>query len=428
MRGRTLPIRQAAGLALSASPVAAAALWAAGAGVIWWFLALRIATPDEAGRLLAVLGIATLSAEFASLGIGHVLLRYLPTAGASASTMARTAFALVVCATCIVATAVVVSPVRISPVVTPTLVYPLVLAAIALGTASYALTDSLLLSLGHHRWILARSVGTGLARVGLLWFVAGAPETTWWLLGMAYSLPALLATGITVALLRRFLLRDVGLKALLTRREVARFAPYGLRSYSANLGGAVPVNALPPLIAWQLGPSSAAEYGVAWLVASTLMLVPGAVSLTNLATVSRGEKPRESMVSRGISVVLAVQLPAVVAALLIAPSVFSMLGDEYSDVGLGVLAPLLGGVVCLSLTSQLYSRARLTEGGIRVVASGQWLQATLIVALSALLMPRIGITGVSVAWLVGAGTALLFILIAAPLLWRGDVLDRQNTD
>ncbi len=143
------------------------------------------------GSFVAAVGLAGLFAGLADLGAGNALIRLYRHVVVATGAMIRTA-AMVVFAAAVglVALVSLVLPSVLSePTATPPEVAAVVVLVLALGVASYALTDSMLLALGHRRTLLGRSIGSSVSRIALLILIAAGSQPSFVTLGVAYGVP-----------------------------------------------------------------------------------------------------------------------------------------------------------------------------------------------------------------------------------------------
>ncbi len=403
---------QVFGLGRKSSPVAGGLLAIALGGALWWFLALRWSPPEQAGYFVAALGLATLIAEIANLGAGYVVIRYFPAAGELASPLVRTSLVIVSG----VALAGVLLLSMLGRLITVMQLPPLHgwIAALvfltALGLAWHALTESLLLADGRRRVLFIRSAAVAAGRILLLigFFFIG--QLTLPFLLLSYSAPFVLASLAIVLLQHKAVFGNFASFPLLPLAQIRSLAPYALQSYLGNVVGIIAPNLLPTLIILWLNPVATAQYGAMWTIAGLVMLVPTAISLTSLSSAARGKSDSTKIVIHGMWLIAAISVPAIVAILILANWLLPYLGPAYATISPLQLAPLLLGALCASFTVQIYTRARLIDQGLRLVIAGQSLQTVLVLGLAYLFTPLWGLLGISIAWLIGAGITLVFVL------------------
>jgi len=354
-------------------------------------------------------GVATLVAEAANFGVGYVLIRYFAALRELGPAVVRTGFSIVTSAT-IALVALLAAAGRIlaghAPVPNGSLTYMMLLVT-ALGTAWYVMTDNLLLATGRRRTLLMRAGAASVGRVVLLIALFFLGRLQWVSLLASYAVPQILASVAACIVSRPEILGGARRQILLGVGEIGPLAHYAWQSYLGNVVAAIVPNVLPVIVVWQIGAVGGAQFGAAWFVASLLMLVPTAISLTSFSAVARGEHHIDQIVSHSTWLMVVVQVPMTAAVLGLGPRVLPYLGHPYAHVGFWQLAPLLVGVLCVGFTSQIYSHARLIDGGLRLVLAAQTLQTVIVLSLAVLLASDFGLTGVFMAWLTGSGATFV---------------------
>lgn len=411
VKNRVRAIHEIIALGLSASPVIGASILAAVIGAFWWLLAARFATPDQAGHFVAASGISTLIAEAGNLGISYVLIRYFASPGVSGPSLARTGLAFVTCAVMVgvgLLAAFTFFVINLISLPSDGLTFMLLLLA-ALGLSWDAIADALLLALGRRWTLFVWSTSASIGRVALLGICVYCGSLQWFFLLACFATPSLVGAIIVFVIVRGALFDYVEKSVFLSKAQVSVFAQYAWQSYLGNVITAIIINILPLIVIRQTGTVAGAKFGVMWLIANLMMLVPAAISLTGFSRGARGEGHINQITRHSTWFLLIIQIPIITGVLVLAPLIFQHLGETYADIEVVQLAPLLLGVLCVGFISQIYSRARLLDGGLRVVILGQSLQTLVVLAFIFLLTPMLGMFGTCLAWFFGSAVTLLFV-------------------
>jgi O-antigen/teichoic acid export membrane protein len=163
----------------------------------------------------------------------------------------------------------------------------------------------------------------------------------------------------------------------------------------------------------RLGAEQAAAYAVVWAVVWALYRITAAVGRSVCATEpARAEEVRWTVVRRALVVVA----PAAVLLALTAPLVLSVFGEHYAEWGAAALTLAALSAVPNVVTAAAVRAARL-RGRAGVLVGVPAAVAILVVAISWLFIPVLGITAVGLAWLVAQVVVAAGILVAtAPWL------------
>ena len=375
-------------------------------GVAFWALAARSYTAHEVGQNAAAISAMTLVSGVCSLGLSAVLVRYLPIAGTALKRLVVASYALTAGLSLIFGAAVAATSSFWSPTLDflqePDWLIGFTLAAAA--TTIFTLQDSVLTGLQTARWIPLENSLYALAKLILLVALAAllptaGPFVAW----NAPLLPAILV--INWLIFRRLVPRDESVGSL-DRRQVIRMAT---GNYGGNLFALVGNMYLPILVANQAGAAEAAYFFIPWMICISLQLV--ALNVTTSLTVEAAlDMPKLRRLSRQ-ALAHSMRLVAPLAALtaLVAPLGLLIFGQEYADSGTNLLRILAIGAIPNVIVALGIGVARINHrGGFVVVVQG--LQFAIVLGLSALLVPEIGVVAVGWTW-----TGSQFLLAAAML-------------
>lgn len=379
-------------------------------GVGFWALAARSYSAHEVGQNAAAISAMTLVSGVCSLGLSAVLVRYLPIAGTALRRLVVSSYALtaglsLVFGAIVAATSDVWSPTLDFLQETDWLIgFTLATAA----TTIFTLQDSVLTGLQTARWIPLENSLYALTKLILLVALAAllptaGPFVAW----NAPLLPAIIV--INYLIFRRLVPRDRSFGAL-DRRQVLRMAA---GNYGGNLFALVGNMYLPILVANQAGAAAAAYFFIPWMICISLQLV--ALNVTTSLTVEAAlDMPRLRRLCRQAlthSMRLVVPLAALTA--LVAPLALLIFGDAYADSGTNLLRLLAVGVIPNVVVALGIGVARIEHKGHAVVAV-QGTQFALVLGLSALLIPEIGVIAVGWTW-TGSQVLLALVMLATVL-------------
>lgn len=386
-------------------------------GVVYWIVAARAYSPRQLGEGSATISAILLLSGFAQLNLFYALARFLPQAGRSATRLLLRSYA----ANCVAAVVLGTAFVTIAPRLTHNLSYlergpaygTLFVAAVA-GWGVFALQDAVLPALRRSAVVPVENALYGVAKLALLVLFA----VVWARDGIAASwyLPVLLAiVPINVLVFGRYLpaMAVTGTGVEIRFRDVRRFVAV---DYLGSLFLQTYSNALPLLVVGVLGADANATFYVAEVIVGVLDLV--SVNLaTSLLVEGAAEEGRlaeytDRMLRRGGAAMAA----AVAVLVLVAPYVLAIYGGRYAEQSTTTLR-LLALSALPRLLHIIYTSAMRVQRRVGQVVRIEALTSGLVLGLSLVLMPSLGVPGVALAWL-GA-----HIVVAATLLpWLRAVL------
>jgi O-antigen/teichoic acid export membrane protein len=239
---------------------------------------------------------------------------------------------------------------------------------------------------------------------------AAGPFVAW----NAPLLPAIVL--ISYLIYRRLIPADQSFGAL-ERSTLIRMAA---GNYGGNLFALAGNLYLPVLVANLANASEAAYFYIPWLFSLSLQLV--AVNMMTSLTVEAAldMDAVRRLARQALRHSLRLVAPLVALTVVIAPWVLLVFGQEYADAGTPLLRWLAIGALPNVIVTLAISVARIEHRGSLVVAFAA-AHAVAVIALSALLVPSMGIVAVGIAW-TGSQTVLALIALATilrPILFEG---------
>ena len=401
------------GYALVANTAGTAAI-----GFAYWAVAAHLYDRQALGRSSALVSALIFLSSFAQLNLANTLPRFLPAAGRSARRLIIYSYGASTLTSLVVGIAFVTVLPRLSSQWqfldrSAPLAVLFVAALVVWGV--FALEDAALTGL--HRAVVvpaentAYGVGKLLLLIGVAWLLPSAGIFVSWVVPLVALVPA-----INWLIFRRYLkspspyLPDpaVGV-ARLRPREVIRFASV---DYVGTLFGQAAGSLLPLLVLSVLGAAANGNFYVAYTLASALGLVAVNFSISLLVGGSAAPH-RLAELTRGTLARCAVVVVPGAALLVLAPRlILGIYGGRYAVHAALLLRLLAVGSIPDSLVLITLALDRIA----RRVDRAAWTQmalAVLVLGGSWLLLKRLGIDGVGVAW---AGGNLVIAIVRLPTI------------
>jgi O-antigen/teichoic acid export membrane protein len=379
-------------------------------GVAFWALAAHTYSAHEVGVNAAAISAMTLVSGLCSLGLSAVLVRYLPIAGTATRKLITASYALTATLSLFVGAAVALS----SDLWSPTLSFlsdggwVIGFALATAGTTIFILQDNVLTGLRSAQWIPVENSLYASGKLALLIALpallpAAGPFVAW----NAPLLPAIVL--INYLIYRRLIPAEQSFGSL-DRRTVVRMAA---GNYGGNLFALAGTLYLPVLVANLASASEAAYFYVPWLFSLSLQLVAINVmtSLTVEAALDLAALRR--LARQALKHSLRLVTPLVVLAVAVAPWILLIFGQAYADAGTPLLRWLAIGALPNVIVTLGISVARIEHRGA-IVVGFPMAHAVAVIALSALLLPGLGIVAVGIAW-TGVQTVLAILMLATVL-------------
>lgn len=368
-------------------------------GLVFWAVTAHLYPERSVGYGAAAIAAMTLLASVAQLNLAIILPRYLYPAGAHARIFLIAGYAASAGLAVIVSVLFLVLTGHHSYVGRGMLSPALFVAAVVLWVI-FTIQDGALIGLRAAVVVPVENTTFSLVKIALLpLFALVAPVSGVFL---AWTLPVIVCiVGVNFYLFHRALpehhARTGGVGVVLARR-VAGSVLAG--EYVGSLSF-IALTALPALIVLAtLGPVQTAYFQTPWLVGTSFDLLLFGVATALLAESSAHPARAADYVPKAVRVGALLLLPSSVVLVIVAPKLLSLLGPRYAAHGTDLLRWLAVALPFMGVNVLYVTFARLGRRMRRVVTM-QLSLAVLILALTWVLITRLGITGAGLAFAAG---------------------------
>ncbi|WP_152627005.1 lipopolysaccharide biosynthesis protein [Streptacidiphilus melanogenes] len=385
----------------------------------WWLAALHYSKADM-GEGSAAIAAMKLLASLTALGFTGALARFVPVAGRTTGRLLARAYALNALAS--------------------TVITVLFLVALPLWGTHYdflrgwlraggflvavlawswlTLQDGVLIGLRAAVWVPVGNLSFSVGKAVLLVVLAGAIPAT----GVFVSWVAAIALSVVplgLLIVRRLVPRQIAAAETGTQppstRQIGRFIA---GDYTGSLFNLLVTFFVPVLVAARVTPDQNAVYYIINTIGGTLDLL--AVNMAASLTVESARQPALlGANTRGALARMAwVTLPCFALLGAGADPILDVFGPGYASAG----APLLRWLAAAGFTRvivEVYFGTLRARSRTRQVALLQALMCALVLSLSLMLMPRMGIAGVGLAVLLSQSTVALCALPGLVRVLRG---------
>jgi O-antigen/teichoic acid export membrane protein len=394
-----------------------------GFGVGYWLLAARLNSPAVVAVNSAAISAMMLLAGIAQLNLMSALLRFVPTSGAAAGRMIRGAYLIGGGLSGVAAIVFVLglhlwAPQGLAGLLSPGL--PAISFVVATGLWSlFVMQDNVLVAVGRPTGVPIENMAFAVLKIVLI--VVFSLEVKhagiWWswIVAMAVCVAGTncyLFGRAVPAFARARVPGDVNVASL---RELGRFiGPDYLGSLSW-----IACTSLVPLIVLDLtDPRHSAAFALPWSICLALYSVPTAFGQSLVAHGVRHQDKLAKYHRQALWHTLALLLPVVVLIVTLAPYGLRLFGAWYATHGTLTLRLLALSTLPNSVVALAVSRARVERRMITVIAVLGGL-CLLVLSLTVLLVPQLGVVGGGVAWLTAQ------CVIASVLLIHGRAADAR---
>lgn len=381
-------------------------------GFAFWVIVARLYSPEDVGLASATIAAMMLLTAFSHLGLGYGLIRFLPHSGKSANSMINTCFTICTLTSIAVALTFIAGLSFWAPALLFLRQNPVHLIAFVIfviASTLSILTDQIFMAQRRANLTLARSLIFGLLRLPMLILLAGFFHSFGIFASWGISLGIALLLSILVLLPRA----RPGYQPILavTREAVDELLHFSLANYIGILLWSAPLLVLPIMVVNLLGPELNAYFYIAFAIGGVLFSIPFAGSTSLFVEGSYTEERLDINLWRSLRMVFVILVPAVILVLAFADKLLLVFGTLYAENASTLLRILAVSALPLAINI-IYLGLKMVEKKLRVIVVMTAFVAVVSLGLSFLLLPRIGINGAGVAWIISHGILASVIVIS----------------
>ncbi len=387
-------------------------------GLVYWIIAARIYPVAVVGRNMAALSITLFLSGAAELNMMSTLVRFLPTSGTRSVRLILGAYATSTSIAAVIGVAFLFLIPRVEPQLGFLRSGPYValwfVFSVVTGTI-FVLEDSALTGVRAAPFVPLENTFSSVVKLVLM--IALVRRLT----SAGIYVSSTVAVAVAIIPTNAYLFGRAVPRHL--RRHSVTAPPPRLREIGSFL---MPDSAaalfllgstalLPLLIIDRLGARAAGHYLLAWIAGYALFLVSVSMGASLVAETAADQSLLRQRCLRSMTHLARLLVPVVVVVVAAAPYLLLAFGRGYAQADVTPLRLLALAALPALVTNTAISVTR-SRRRMRMVVGIQVCVCTLVWVLSAVLIGRLGITGVAAAWLI-AQTATAVTLMAAPRLW-----------
>ena len=387
-------------------------------GIVYWLAAARLYPVEVVGVNAALVNGMMFLASVSLLDLMSAMVRFIPNAGRNTRRLVLVAYGTSLGMAALVGALLFVVVATLGAERWNALnLFPFDLRlglwfVLSMGIwCVFTLQDSVLTGLRDAVWVPVENTIYAITKLILL--VVLAKVTPQYGIYLSWMLPvAVLILPMNWLIFRRVIPRHVQEAAAHAKpfqlREIVR---YIIGNYVGWLFSLSSSRLLPVVVAFWAGASANAYFNLAWQIANSLKLIFTHMIMSLTVEGARSEENFGRRMVQFLRTLLLLAVPAVLVGMVAAPLVLRLSGSDYVESGSAVLRLMLVAVLPATITLVYIGVARVQRrvGGIALV---QGILSALVLTLSYLLIPRVGITGVGLALLIGEALVAVGILIA----------------
>ncbi len=382
-------------------------------GFAFWIVAARYYPATDVGLASALFAAIGLLSSFSLFGFNIALIRFLPEEGDRGGMISS-------CLTITGACSIILAAIFIVglPLWSPKLLLLqgnlVLLTLFIIFTAAMSLVvmqSSIFIALRSTWLLLTQQVLSGILRILL-----AITLVTFGVLGIFSSWGIAICIALLVGSL--FIMKiqpSYRPFPAIKKGVISKMLRFSVGNYVAEVVGSAQFFLLPLIILSLLGAEATAYFRIAYGVSIILFMIPSAINRSLFAEGSHEPDKLRSNVIRAVRLMFFLLIPALAVIFFFGDKILLLFGREYSQNALQTLWLLSLSALPLAI-NELYIVIRRVQLRIKAVIYTYLSIATITIAASCILIPKYGLIGVGMGWVLGEG--LVAIVCAVTMMKR----------
>lgn len=384
-----------------------------GLGMLYWILAARTYSAEVIGVNSALISTMIFLASLSQLNLTNGLIRFVPNFGRLTGRFILSAYLVSTAVALIASLIFVLGSGWWSPTLATTFQNNPLLVVWFVGATMtwcvFALQDSAMTGLRQATWVPLENFFFSVSKIILLLMFADMLTGLGLFASWTFSV-AVLIVPVNLFIFRRLIpIHQQRRRNPDTKISAGLIARFVVGDYLASFFWMASTDLIPLLVVELVGTEANAYFYLTWMIAYSLFLVSRNMGLSLISEAAADEKRLHEysysiLVQNGrlISLALLVILPG-------APFILQLFGPSYVQEATGLLR-----LLCLSALPNVATALAVSifrvQKRIKALMVLQGSLSAIVLLLSVLLLPRIGIIGVGIAWLVGQSIVAVVLL------------------
>jgi O-antigen/teichoic acid export membrane protein len=377
-------------------------------GFVFWIVAARYYTEEQVGLGSAAISSVMLLSNIANLGLGFGIIRFLP----KSSNPSRTINAMLTLSALasIITTIVFISGMGIwSPsliFIRKNLIYIILFSVFVVMFTTSVVVENVFVAVRRSGFTVTKNLISSLIKIIAAILLAKISST----FGVvsSWGIAGLVALLVCLIWLVPIEIKSYKPSPVIDPKVIRETMRFSAGNWIGSLLWTAPSQVLSLMVIHQLGAVANAYFYVAYMRASMLFVIPTMASTSLFAEGSHEEKAIKRHVQHSFKLSFAILIPAVVTVMIVAKFLLLPFGPGYAE-GASLLRLMAASALPLAVNI-IYLGIKRVEMSIGTVITISGVIAILILGLGGVLVPRMGINGVGLAWLTGQSIIAGFVI------------------
>jgi O-antigen/teichoic acid export membrane protein len=373
-------------------------------GLVFWVVAARSFSSTDLGLATAIISLVTLITTLAQFGMDNGLIRFMPM-----SKNKDELYSTVITITFIVTIIITVIFLIGLNVFSPSLLFlrngafPLILILYMVLASIYLMQNTAITALRRGDLYIVQTIIYGI-RVPLLLIFSRY--------GVMGILSALEISYFITFITGIYIISRLGVKFRLTinLESLKEISSFSLGTYTADILSTAPTAIIPLIIVNTIGAVDNAYFYVAYTIASLLLMIPSAVSISLFVEGSHNIPLKENII-KSLKFSMIILLPAIIVVLIMGKEILFLFNKEFaSDQSFELLIILAVSSIFSAVTS-IYIAIKRVQKDTKIINYINFAFLILLVGIGYLLLLKYGLLGIGYAWLITS------VLICICIIW-----------
>jgi len=380
-------------------------------GFVFWVVAARLYSTENIGIASAAIAANGLLVGFSLLGLNNALIRFLPTVKDCPADMINSSLTLgglvaVVAALIFIAGIDIWSPALISIRDNP--LFFIIFVIFVPVNLLNSLSEAVFLAQRRSDLILWQDIIGSLLRFIPLILLSILLAN--YGIFLSWGLAVLVATVIGILFFIPITQNGYKPIPIINKKIIGEMVQFSTSNYIASLLAMSSGSILPLIVLNILGAAQNAYFYISWIIGSTVASVPLAVTTSLFAEGANDEQILWEHVKRTIKFMALLLVPLIIIILFFGRWFLLIFGKRYSQNAVTLLQVLTITALPLSV-SAIYFTIKRIQKAMKSVVLMTGFTSVVTLGLSYVLLPRIGILGAGIAWLIANSIVSLLIII-----------------
>lgn len=378
-------------------------------GFIFWVMVAKYYTTHDVGLSTVIISTTNLIIAFSGIGLTFGLTKYLPGENDKEG-MINT------CITLVSSVSVIISIIFIlfTSVICPSLNFiheniglliTFIFLTFILGT--FTLQNYIFIALRSAKFSVMQSMLFNIIKVvfPILLISLG-------IFGIVFSwfISSLVAVIVGIFFLRLLLKQSYNPLPNLKIKILWKIISFSFLNNIAGFLGSIPALLMPLIVANMLGVDNAAYFFISYSISAMLLTIPSAINTSLFTEGSHDTNNFNLDVIKATKLSLLLLIPLIVFIFIFGSKLLLIFGREYSN-NATVLLYLFSISTIPNAIALIYMTIMRVKTDLRPLIYINLVMASLIVGISYLIIPKLGLIGVGIAWISGWGITMLIVIL-----------------